>query len=152
MAQQYAVTTGVTATAAAGTAIVAVQLATPATQTALLIGLDVAFDGSTPATANLVELVRETGVSSGGAVFTPEKYGTDQGKAALTTARINDTTDGAGPTVIQAWQVSNTGLLSYLWPLGRELYIPVSGWLAVRVTVPTGGSTGHYLVNAIFEE
>jgi hypothetical protein len=152
LSQQYSVTSGVTATAAANTAKVAIQLATPSTQSAEMVALDVSCTGAASAGTWLVELVRETGVSSGGSTYTPLKYGADQGKAALTTARINDTTDGAGPTIVQAWEVSNAGAFSYLWPLGRELYIPVSTWLAVRVTVPTGGATGSYLVNCVIEE
>jgi hypothetical protein len=91
-------------------------------------------------------------VSSGGSAYTALKYGLDQSKAALVTARINDTTDGSGPVIQQSWEISNTGDFSYLWPLGRELFTTVSSWLAIRVTVPTGGSTGSYLVTAIFEE
>lgn len=68
------------------------------------------------------------------------------------TARINDTTDGSTPVVHQAWQVSNTGLFSYLWPLGSEFYIPVSTWCALRVTVPSAGTTGSYLVNVVWAE
>lgn len=152
MAQLYSVTTGLTATAAAGTIKVAVQLALPSTQDALLVGFDVSFDGTVVGLPNLVELVAEAGVSSGGSAYTALKYGIDQGKAALVTARINDTTDGSTPVIRQAWKVSNTGEFSYLWPLGREFFCPVSTWLALRITVPTGGTIGNYLANVIWEE
>lgn len=152
MAQLYSVTSGVTATAAAATVKVAIQLATPSTQSMVLVGLDVSCTGAASAGTWLVELCHETGASSGGSTYTPNKYGVDQSKAALTTARINDTTDGASPTILQAWEVSNAGVFSYLWPLGRELFTTVSSWLAIRVTVPSGGATGSYLASAIFEE
>jgi hypothetical protein len=152
MAQQYSVTSGVAATATATTIKVAIQLATPSTQSMVLIGFDVSCTGAATAGTWLVELVHETGVSSGGSSYTPLKYGVDQSKAALTTARINDTSDGSGPAIQQAWEVSNSGVFSYLWPLGRELFTTVSSWLAIRVTVPSGGATGYYVANAIYEE
>lgn len=83
MPQLYSVTSGVTATAAAGTAKVAIQLAAPSTQPCELKAFDVSFNGTTVGVPNLVELVLEAGVSSGGSSFTPLKYGVDQGKAAL---------------------------------------------------------------------
>jgi hypothetical protein len=152
MAQLYSVTSGVTATAAAGTIKVAIQLATPSNQDCLLVALDCSCTGAAAAGTWLLELVHEAGVSSGGSSYTPLKYGIDQSKPPLCTARINDTTDGSTPVIQQGFEIPNSGDFSYLWPLGRELYTTISSWLAIRVTVPSGGSTGSYLVNAIFEE
>lgn len=148
----FVTTTGVTATAAAGTIKVGIQLAAPSTQDAVLKSVSVSGTGAASSGTWLVELVRETGVSSGGSTFTPAKYGAAQGKAAVLTARINDTTDGAGPTILEAYEINNTGLAIIRWPLGDELYIPVSTWLAIRVTVPSSGATGSYVVNAVHSE
>src|SRR5712664_3413245 len=140
--RRYSVTSGKTAGAAAGTVKVAVQLATGTTVTNTVIGIDVSFDSTAnPASAGgvpaLVELVRETGASSGGTAPTPTIWKKGQ-VASGTTARINDTTDGTGPTIIKAWLVPISTAFPQQLPLGREFDMEASDFLAVRITFQTG--------------
>jgi len=98
--------------------------------------VDVSFDGSASGNNAKVELVRYTATGTG-TVYAPLRgNGEAQNKASLLTAKVNDTAEPAGGTVIRTWYVPLSGLLPYLLPLGRELYVPVSSWLGVRVTSP----------------
>lgn len=149
----YTVNSGTTAAAAASTAKVAIQLATGSGVTAKLVGVSVSFNGAdaskTPAT---VEIVKETGASSGGAAGTMTQVGGGATRTAQATARINDTTDGSSPTVLDGWLVSPTAAFAYQWPLGREIEIGASSYLAVRVTSGTAGAAVSYNVTAYIEE
>jgi len=150
MAQVFTVSSTKTALVAA-TLKVAVQLATGAAVQNRILQIDVTFDGTNAAAVPvLVELVRETGVTStGGTAPTPVKVNTDASAAAATTARINDTTDGTGPTVIAAWLVPPTSGIVIQFPLGREAGMKVSEFLALRLTAP---AVVNYIVNVWFEE
>lgn len=154
--RRYSVSSAKTAAAAAGTLKVAWQLATGAAVTATLWAADVSFDSvANPASAGgipaLVELVRETGASSGGAAQTPVIWKKGQ-IASGTTARINDTTDGAGPTVIMAWLLPIFSAYPQQLPLGREIDLEASDFLALRVTLQSGATGCNYLSNGHFEE
>lgn len=152
--QHYTVSSGRTACAAAGTAKVAVQLATSTTVKNCIHGVDVTFDSTATgagAIAALVELVRTTAASSGGATATPAPW-LKSDIAAGTTARINDTTDGTGPSVIKSWLVPVlSGVLQQL-PLGREFPMFTSDFLEVRITLLTGATACDYDVNVDIEE
>ncbi len=154
--RRYSVNSAKTAAAAAGTLKVAWQLATGAAVTGTLWGVDISFDSiANPASAGgipaLVELVRETGASSGGAAQTPVIWKKGQ-IASGTTARINDTTDGAGPTVIMGWLVPIFSVWPQQLPLGREIDLEASDFLALRVTLQTGATACNYNCNGHFEE
>jgi len=141
--------------AAASAALkVAVQIASTATKTCKIIGVDFTFDGADATkTPILCEMVRETGVSAtGGSAPTPVLAGGDASVTSAMTARINDTGDGAGPTVICGWLVSPTSGFSYQWPLGREISLKISDFVAARVTTVAGSGTPNYDVTVWYEE
>lgn len=152
MANQYVVTSGKVATASAALKVAA-QIATASTMPALWIAWDVTFDGTDPTkTPILCEIVKTTSASStGGTAPTPAKWGATQ-TTALSSARINDTTDGGSPSVLASWLVPTTGGFSYQFPLGRELYMPVSTFYEMRLTTVSGSATPNYVVNVFFEE
>lgn len=148
----YVVNSGKTA-CASNAAKVAVALATGSAVTNTLVGFDVTFDGtSSSATPILVELVKTTAASSGGASATVQIVSANTSRSVQTTARINDTTDGSTPTVLAGWFVPPTGGFSYQWPLGREVEMPVSAFFEIRITTATGSGTPNYDVNLWFEE
>lgn len=153
MARKYSVQSGLTSLAASTTKV-ACQLATGSTLTNTIIGFDISFDSTATGAGAVpirVELVRATGASSGGSTFTPTKwYAADI--APVTTARINDTTDGASPTIIKSWLVSPTSGLSYQFPLGRELQLNNSDFLELRLISQSGMTTCNYEANLDFEE
>jgi hypothetical protein len=153
MAAVFSVNSGKVASASAA-AKVAVQIASTTTKTCKIVSIDVSFDGTTATnTPILVELVRETGVSStGGTAPTPARVGGDASVTSAMTARINDTTDGTGPTVLYGWLVSPTGGLSYQWPLGREPGMIISDFIALRVTTVAGSGTPNYDCTITYEE
>jgi hypothetical protein len=152
--RRYTVSSGKVAAAAAGTVKVAVQLATPATDTNTIHGIDVTFDSTASgagAVAALVELVRTTGASSGGATSTPAPWKKGQ-IASGTTARINDTTDGSAPSVLKSWLVPVvSGVLQQL-PLGREVDMEASDFVEVRITLQSGATACNYDCNVDLEE
>lgn len=149
----YTVNSGTTAEAASGTAKVAIQIATPSGVTAKLVGLSISFNGNDASkTPAVVEVCRETGVSSGGASGTLNQVGGGATRTVQSTARINDTTDGASPTVLDGWLISPTSAFAYQWPLGREVEITAGSWLAIRVTAGSAGSAVSYNATAYVEE
>jgi hypothetical protein len=152
--RRYTVTSGKTAAPAAAAVKVAVQLATGAAVTNTIIGIDITDDSvatGAGAVPTLVELVRTTGASSGGAVATPAPWKKGQ-IASGTTARINDTTDGAGPTVIMSWLVQPTGGQLMQLPLGRDVDMEASDFMEVRLTPQSGVTAYNYDVNVHIEE
>lgn len=149
MAECFSVTNGGVALVAA-TAKTVAEVATGAAVSARLVSADVTFDASTPTAGVKVELVRYTTTGTGTA-YTPLKYnGEAQNRAAVVTAKINDTVEPGTPTVVATYYVPNTGGVLYQLPLGRELYLPPSSFLGVRVTAPTG--TPNCAVNCVIEE
>src|SRR5882672_10570738 len=104
MAAIFTVNSGKVACASAALKV-AVQIASTAKKTCKIVAVDFTFDGTTATnTPILCEMVRETGASStGGSAPTPVLVGGDASVTTSMTARINDTTDGASPTVIRGW-------------------------------------------------
>lgn len=152
--RRYTVSSGKTAAPAAGVVKVMIQLATGAAVTNTIIGIDLTDDSTATgagAIPSLVEVVRETGVSSGGAAATPAPWKKGQ-IASGTTARINDTTDGAGPTVIWSYLVQPTGGQLIQLPLGREIDMEASDFVAIRITPQTGFTASNFDCLAHFEE
>jgi hypothetical protein len=152
--EQFTVTTGLVSLAASATRV-AIQLATNTTTTNIIIGFDVSFDSIATGAGAVpirVELVRESTVSSTtGAAFTPTKFW-NGGRASNTTARINDTADGTVTVIIKSWLVSPTGGFSYQFPLGREIQMGVSEFVALRLISQSGMTTCNYEANLDFEE
>ncbi len=148
MARDYNVTTGAVALVAA-TAKTVIELVTTATVTADLVQASVSFDASTAAAGVVVELCRGTTTGTGTAA-TPVRYnGAAQMMAAAVTAKTNDTAEPATLTVIESYYVPNTAGQFWQLPLGRELVIPPSTLLSLRVT---SAAAVNVRANLIFEE
>jgi hypothetical protein len=153
MARKYTVPSG-TSSLAASTTKVAVQLATGAAVTNTIVAFDATFDSTATgsgAIAIKVQLVRTTGASSGGAAQTPVIWKKGQ-VASGTTGRINDTTDGASPTLIKEWLISPTAGVIYQFPLGRDQEMEASDFVEVRLVSQAGMTTCDYSVNVDLEE
>jgi len=145
---QYSVSTGANSfTAAAHTAI---EINPGSSLPAELIAMDVSSSYLTAGTpiSVLVELVSNTAAGTGTS-YTPKKFGQAVGTATATT-KINDTVEPSTPTVVMGWElVFPAGPWSYQWPLGREYFLGVSTFNAIRVTP---SATITLVVNAVFEE
>jgi hypothetical protein len=151
MGQLFSVTSGKTAGAAAGSVKVAVALATGSGVRNVITQIDVTLNGTNAAAKPvLVELVKTTAAPSGGSTYTPIKV--QSRVASVTTARINDTTDGASPTIQQAWLVPATSGMVVQLPLGREIEMAPSEFWEVRITWQSAETVTDYLVNVYFEE
>jgi hypothetical protein len=154
---QYTVTTGKVSIAASVTNVVPISLACGATVAACLIGFDISFDSvatGAGAAPILVSVVRTSTVSSTtGAAYTPLAFNSLL-HSAVTTARTGDTVGGTlvGTGVLKSWLVSPTSGLSYQWPLGREIDVPHSTFLEVRLTSIAGMTTCNYVASLDFEE
>lgn len=152
MPQLYSVTSGLTACAAAASVKVAVALATGAQVRATITQIDVMFNGTSSTEKPVrVEFVKTTGAPSAGSAYTPLLVQSG-GRTAQTTARINDTTDGASPTIQQGYLVPATSGICFQYPLGREIELAVSEFWEVRITLQTGAAANDYLVNVWFTE
>lgn len=153
MANLFTVNTGSVASPSAATKV-CVQLASTSTKTCKITGFDITFDGTDATkTPILVTFARETGVSStSGSAPTPVLAGGDASVTSAMTARISDTTDGASPTVICGWFVSPTSGISIQFPLGREISLKISDFVALRVTTVAGSGTPNYSAVVWFEE
>lgn len=148
MGRLYSVTSG--AALVAATPKVAWQLATGAAVQNKITQIDITFnDTDSTHVPVLVELCTETGASSGGSTYTPNKLNAEAQGAAVTTVRVNDTSDGSGPTVIAQWYVPPTFGITIQFPLAREIGMSVSQYLALRLTAPSACS---YAANVQFEE
>jgi hypothetical protein len=153
LARKYTINSGKTSLAAAATQV-ACAAATGATVTNTVIGADCTFDSTATgsgAVAVLVEIVRTTGASSGGASATPAPWKKGQ-IASGTTGRKNDTSDGASPTVIAGWLISPTSGVIYQFPLGRDLEMEASDFVELRLTSQSGMTTCDYDANLHIEE
>ena len=153
MARKYSVTSGLTSLAASTTKV-ACQLATGSTITNTITAIDIGFDSVATGAGAIpvkVQLVRATGASSAGSSATPAKLHPTLA-ASVTTARINDTTDGSSPSIIKEWLVSPTAGLSIQFPLGREPEMGVSDFLELRLVSQSGMTTCNYSAQIEFEE
>jgi len=153
MAALFTVNTGAVASPS-NTTKVAVQLASTATKTCKIVAFDITFDGTdSTKTPILITFARETGVSStSGSAPTPVLAGGDASVTSAMTARISDTTDGSAPTVICGWYVPPTSGLAYQFPLGREITLKISDFVALRVTTVTASGTPNYNATVWYEE
>lgn len=115
--------------------------------------MDITFEGTT-ATAKplLVEWVKTTAAPSGGSSYTP-LLTLSARRPAITTARVNDTTDGSSPTIIKSWYIPYTSGVCFQLPLGREALgqIP-SEFHELRITQATGETAVNYTANMDLEE
>jgi hypothetical protein len=153
MARKYTITSGLTSIAASATKV-ACQLATPSTETAVVFSADISFDSTATGAGAIpvrVAIVRVTAASSGGTTFTPVKWRTGQ-MASVCTARINDTTDGSSPTIVEEWLVPPTLPFPYQLPLGREYVLDISDFLELRLVSQAGLTTCNYVGNLTYEE
>jgi hypothetical protein len=153
VAALFTVNSGKTACASAALKV-AVQIASTSTKTCKIVAVDCTFDGTTATnTPILLEMVRETGASNtSGTAPTPVLAGGDASVTSSMTARINDTVDGASPTVLNGWLIPPTSGFSYQWPLGREITLKISDFVAARVTTVAGSGTPNYDVTIWYEE
>jgi hypothetical protein len=129
-------------------------VATPSTETAVVIGFDIGFDSTATGAAAIparLAIVRITAASSGGSTFTPVAWRKGQ-IASVCTGRINDTTDGTSPTVVQEWLIPPTGAFSYQYPLGREFVMDASDFMELRLVTQAGLTTCNYIANLSYEE
>lgn len=155
MSALYSVTSGRTAGAAAASIKNAIALATGANVGCRIVQIDISFDGIIAgAKPVLVELVKPTGVSSGGSAYTPLKANSDAFSrgASQTTARINDTVDGSSPVIQQAYMISPLSGMVLQFPLGREIIMNASEFWELRVTWAVSETVVNYLANVWFEE
>lgn len=151
MSRCYAVPTAALAVSASASKTV-IELAAASTIDADIIQCSVSFDASTPAAGVGIELVRWTTTGTG-TTFTPLKY-TDgaQARAALITAKVNNTVEPTGsPVVVESYYLPNTAGQFWQLPLGRELYIPVSTILGLRY-VSAAGAAGNLRANILWQE
>lgn len=152
----YVIASGLVACPAAGSFKVACQAASSSTSRLQVVQVDISFDSvatGAGAVAVICELVRCTGASSGGATYTPGKMTDPDSLAAVTTARINDTTDGASPTVLWGTLVYPTGLPFILqYPLGAMWASKVSDFIEWRIKPQTGFTAANYYAQMTVRE
>lgn len=148
MAVQYVITTGSTALTAA-TAKTMIEGTTDANgPPPEWIALDITFNGTT-ATAVPVTVDFCTYAATGtGTAYTPKKFGQAVG-VARSTWKINDTVEPTTPVVLFSWFIPPTSGITYQWPLGRELFHPISTVQGIRLTAPAGVNA---IVNLTIEE
>lgn len=148
MAECYGVTTGVVALAAA-TAKTVVELTSPSTVGGRLVQASVTFDAATAAAAVVVDVIRAATTGTGTA-YVPLKYnGEGQARAAVVTAKVNDTVEPGTVVVVESYYVPNTGGQVWQLPLGREMYLPPSTVLGIRVT---SAAAVNCRANLVYEE
>lgn len=146
MANQFSQPSGSVATST--TAKTVVSVITGTSISALLIGLTFSSDATVTTGQYLIELVMFT-TDGTGTAGTPVKYGPTQ-DTVVSTTKTNYTAEPTTATVVDAFWVPATQPMEVFWPLGRELKIPTSRVLGVRVTAPTG--TPNVRATVIFEE
>ena len=147
MAAQFTITTGKTALVAA-TAKTVIEGSSTANVPPEWIGFDITFDGVTATNTPVLIEFMTFSTTGTGTTYTPKKSGQSVGTAA-STWKINDTVEPGTPVVIFGWQWSPTSGIAYQWPLGRELFHPISTIQAVRVTA---AQVVNYLANLYIEE
>lgn len=147
MSVQYIITSGSTALTAA-TAKTMIEVASSANMPPEWIAVDVTFNGTNAAAVPVtVDFCTYTATGTGTA-FTPKRFGQALGTSSVT-AKINDTVEPAGATVLFSWLVPPTSGISYQWPLGRELFQATSTFMGIRLTAPAAVNA---IVNLTIEE
>lgn len=154
MTAQYIIHTGLTALTAA-TPKTMIEINTSTGTPTELIKLKVSSSYLTAATP--ISLVVEIGTHTAtgtGTAFTPKRTGQAVG-VALATAKINNTVEPTGFSVVEAWDLTLPGdRIDYIWELGREYFLgPItsgtSALNAIRLTA-TGACSAR--VSAWIEE
>lgn len=151
MAEVFSVSSGIGTPVAlvANTPKTVVEVSAGATTSARIVQAAVSFDAATAAAGIKVELVRFAATGTGTA-YTPLRYnGEAQARSAVCTAKTNDTVEPTTPTTVEAWYVPNTAGQFWQLPLGREVYLPPSTTMGLRVT---SAAAVNCAVNLLFEE
>ena len=146
MAGQFSQPSGSVATST--TAKTVVSVITGSSLPAELVGLTFSTDATVTSGQFLVEIVRFTSDGTGSA-GTPVKYGGTQ-QTVVSTTKTNYTVEPTSATVVEAFWIPATSFTEIFWPLGREIYIPVSTVLGIRVTAPSG--TPNVRATPVWEE
>jgi hypothetical protein len=139
------VTTGSVATSTTAKSVLSViagSVSSPA-----IIGFDFSSDGTVTTGQFLVELVRFT-TDGTGTSATPFKLGGSS--TVVSTSKSNYTVEPTTATVVASYWIPAAQLYGYVFPLGREISLGVSGLITVRVTAPSG--TPNVRCNIWFEE
>lgn len=132
MAEQYVATVDAIALAAA-TAKTAMELITGASTRGIITSWWVEFDGVTAANVPVkVELTRASAGITGTSI-TAVKY-KDYAPAAITTVKHTATVEGTVTDVLEIHRVPPTSGILIMYPLGREVEVPVSSFLRLRLT------------------
>lgn len=132
MASLYVATVDAIALAAA-TAKTVLELATPSTVRATLVQWWVEFDGTTSTNSPVkVDIMRGSATITGTA-YTALKY-SDFSPTALTTVKHTGTAEGTPTDLLEVHRIPPTSGVFIQYPLGREIQIPVSSFLRIRLT------------------
>jgi len=131
------------------------QIATPSTENLKVVEWGISFDGSAAATPILVELLQTDVAATAGTSLTPTVFGPSDAPASLCVGGTGATmfNDGAiaegtitATRVFDAQLVAPTNQYIKQYPLGREPVVPVSKFLRIRVTAPTGVNAICYVI------
>lgn len=146
MATRYVATQSAIAT---GTSLkTLVEIATTSTDRAVVYEWWIEFAGtSSTAAPILVELLRATAAITG-TTLTPVKL-TDFAPTATLTAKHTSSGEGTPGDVLEKHYVHPQGGLIKQYPLGREIEVPVSSFLRIRVTA---GADVNAAVGMAWEE
>lgn len=134
MATQYVITTAPVALVAT-TAKTIIEGTSTANVAPEWIAVDIMFDGVTPTNVPVRIDFCTYAATGTGTTYTPKKYGQAIGNAA-STWKIADTVEPTTPVVLFTWLINPTSGIFYQWPLGRELFHPVSTVQGIRCTAP----------------
>jgi hypothetical protein len=135
----------------AATAKSVLEIATPSTADIRIVEWWVDFDGvSASAVPVKVEVGRFSAAVTTATTLTPGKYTNTAAPASGNTTKHSTTAEGAGTASdVIIKRISPTSGFHYVAPLGRELYVPVSGFWRMRLTAPAGVNA---TVGVIWEE
>lgn len=119
----------------AATAKTVIEIAAPSTASARVTVKDVTMDGTNPsATPVLVQEVRYATTGTGTVFTLLRGNGESQNRAALCTAKVNDTVEPGTPTVVSSWRWNPTIGWGEKAPLGREIYVAPGTIMGIRCT------------------
>lgn len=139
------------ALAAAGTAKTLLELATASTARAKLISWWVEFQGvSASAKPVKVELMRATATITGTGV-TETKFD-DFAPTPLAQAIHTATAEGTPGDLLESHRIHPQSGIVRDYPLGREVGVPVSGFVRIRCTQDSGETVVNAAVGMLWEE
>jgi|SRR6185295_3181992 len=98
-----------------------------------------------------MQLIRRTGVGSGGSAVTASPADQGNAIAASTTCRVLDTAPGTGSTILHCFQWSQQGEFLYLPAPEDRLVVSVSAFLVLHLQTAVGG-TRTWSGSVTFEE